>query len=172
MIPERAKLLAELVTEMHEKDGDFIPQEAWAAVQKAFALPYLEFLVFRRAPDGVLEFLLTHRTDEFWHGWHIPGGIWRTTHSVGDGCKALAKQELGIDTPLAIVAKAGWEKWHDHPYGNPISHICICTSPVEIQETDSIKWFRQVPSDMIDDNGHHVEYIKSALKQIETQKLL
>lgn len=76
MTPDRAKLLAELLTELSEDPKGFIPDEAWNAAQKAFALPYLELAIVRRAADGALEILLSHRTDKYWNGWHIPGGLW------------------------------------------------------------------------------------------------
>lgn len=163
-------MLAELVVEMHEKDGGFIPAEAWTAIQKAFALPYIELLFMRRR-EGVLEFLLTHREDEHWSGWHIPGGIWRTAHTLEQAAQKLAKQELGADIALTVVGRGGWDKWGDHPYGNPISHVCICTAQ-DIVESDSIKWFSKIPDGMIHDGGHHVSYIADALKQVEAQKLL
>src|SRR3989344_5623387 len=95
MRPERARLLGELLEELAEDPKGFIPDEAWNATQKAFALPYLELAVVRRSPEGKVQILLTHRIDKDWNGWHIPGGLWRTRHTLEEGIASLVRPEFG-----------------------------------------------------------------------------
>jgi len=171
MTPKKAKLLSELVKEMDEKDKGFIPAEAWAAIQTAFVIPYIELFVARQSATGDLEFILIHRQDEHWDGWHIPGGIWRTHLTAEDACNALSRKELGTTSGVELLAHGMWEKWNDHPYGNPISHVCICRSLEVIEETESMRWFREIPDGMIADGGHSKRFITDALQKITEQNL-
>jgi|SRR3989344_755064 len=166
MNSNKKHLLAELLEEFSGELGEFIPNEVWNAAQKAFALPYLELAIVRRSSAGVVQILLTHRIDEYWNGWHIPGGLWRTRHTLEEGIAALIPHELGNKAKLTLLAKGGWEKWLDHPYGHIVSHVVIC-SGANIDESDTAKWFDAVPEGMINDSGHHASFIKTALEQAE-----
>lgn len=148
-----------------EAEG-FIPQEEWNEVQRRFALPYIELGIVRRAAGGGVEILLAHRTDEHWTGWHLPGGLWRTPHTLEQGVDALARQELGEGARVELLEKGMWEKWDDHPYGHPISHVVIC-SATGITETAELRWFTEAPEDMIADNGHHARFAANVLEQAE-----
>lgn len=174
MSPEDETKLGELLAEMAKDPKGFFPQGAWDALQKAIALPYLELLIVRRQPGRWWlqpEVLLSYRNDEFWQGWHIPGGLWRTRHSLAEGVASLAKKELGPDARLKILATGGWEKWLDHPYGYPISHIVIC-SVDSVAMSGNLKWFSTPPQDMIADNGHHRKFIEQAFAQVRAQRLV
>ena len=157
MTPERAHLLAGLLDEMREKDKGFIPNGAWLSVQATFALPYVEVLVMTE--DSPPKFLLTYRRDPHWHGWHIPGGIWRTQHTEAEAVRKVAKDELGIS--VKFVAEVMTEKWADHPYGNPISHVCIARALEPIKETLGMQFFSQVPNAMV---IHHGAFVERALR--------
>jgi hypothetical protein len=161
---ERAKLLGELITEMDQEPRGFIPEEAWGAVQKAFALPYIELAIIRCNPEsGQVEILLSHRTDQHWAGWHIPGGLWRKCHTRDECIASLVKTENLGGAAISVLTQGEWEKWHDHPYGNPISHVVICTGE-NIVETETERWFSSVPDGMISDNGHHARFIENVLR--------
>jgi len=172
MTPEREVLLGELLAELAEDPRGFIPEEAWVAVQKAFALSYLELCLIRRnSVTKRVEILLTHRTDKDWNGWHVPGGLWRTRHNLSTGIASLAKSEFGEGVQITLLDKGGWEKWMDHPFGYPISHITICSAEGVI-ETSTRKWFENVPEGMIDDYGHHAEFIRTVIAQAEKKSLI
>jgi ADP-ribose pyrophosphatase YjhB (NUDIX family) len=125
MTPERSKILGELLLEMSEDPRGFIPDEAWLPAQKAFALPYVEMAIVRRSRKRI-QILLAHRSDEYWVGWHLPGGLWRTRQTLQDCIASLAEIELGEGIRVSLLAQGMWEKWHDHPYGSIISHVAIC----------------------------------------------
>lgn len=173
MSPEDEARLGELLAEMGKDPKGFFPQGAWDPLQKAFALPYLELLIVRRSWRSWFrrQILLSYRSDEFWKGWHIPGGLWRTRHSLVDGVASLAKKELGPDARLKILVKGGWEKWLDHPYGYPISHLVICSSG-SVVESDTLKWFSAPPDNMIADGGHHRRFIEQAFAQTRWRLLI
>lgn len=42
------------------------------------------------------ELLLTYREDEYWQGWHFPGGLMRFNDSFAKRIREVAKNELGI----------------------------------------------------------------------------
>ena len=166
MLPKKTCILNKLLNELADDPKGFIPNEIWNAVQKAFALSFIELAIVQRSPADTVQILLTHRADENCNGWHIPGGLWRTRSTLEENIISLASSELG-KAKLTLLAKGGWEKWHDCQYGHPISHIVIC-SGTGIVENATRKWFSEVPKDMIDDNGHHTSFIKQALAQAET----
>jgi ADP-ribose pyrophosphatase YjhB (NUDIX family) len=166
MTPERANLLAELLLEMRQEADGFIPGPAWLAVQSTFALPYVEVAIVRRAHDRKIQILLSHRADQHWRGWQIPGGLWRTPHTLEECIVSLTRTELGGQVLVSLLATGMWEKWHDHPYGSPISHVVLCAAE-NVRESSSIRWFSDVPEGMIDDHGHHARFIRSALVQAE-----
>ena len=171
MSPERAHLLSELLKELADDPKGYIPPEAWDAARQAFSLSYIELAIIRRNPEGNVEILLTHRSDKDWKGWHIPGGVWRTRHTLEEGIASLTCAELGEGVELSLSAKGGWEKWLDNKQNRLISHIAVC-SGTGITETATRKWFSQVPKGMINDHGHHAEFITTVLAQAKAESLV
>ncbi|MHB1086475.1 MAG: NUDIX domain-containing protein [Minisyncoccota bacterium] len=171
MTPERAALLGELLAELAADPKGFIPDEAWASAQKAFALSYIELAFVRRSAEGELQVLLSHRKDVDWNGWHLPGGLWRTQHTLLDAIASLSWREIGLLEPSKILAKGEWEKWHDHPYGIPVSHVVILHSD-HIVETETVGWFTKAPPDMIRDHGHHRRFFNNVIRQVTKDRLV
>lgn len=171
MTPERATLLGELLAELAADPKGFIPDAAWASAQKAFALPYIELAFVRRSDEGKLQVLLSHRTDVDWNGWHLPGGLWRTKHTLEEAIASLSRREIGLLEPPKILAKGEWEKWHDHPYGYPVSHVVILHSD-HVVETATVKWFTLAPPDMIRDHGHHSRFFNNVVRQVTKDRLV
>jgi hypothetical protein len=169
MEKERAVLLGELLTELAEDPKGWLPDEVWGPANKAFALPYIELAVVRYW-RGQLQILLAYRSDKDWHGWHIPGALWRTKQSLEECVAITAKAELG--TEVKFLAKGTWEKWMDDPLGRwPMDHVVICSAP-NFRETHTICWFSGVPKGMIDDHGHHARYINAVFRKVKEQGLL
>jgi ADP-ribose pyrophosphatase YjhB (NUDIX family) len=165
--PERSKLLGELLTELAEDPEGFIPDEAWYPAQEAFSLSYVEMACVRRGNTGRAEVLLAYRDDKHFKGWHIPGALWRTRQTLEECLGSLSRRELGQSVRITLLAKGGWEKWHDHPYGYPISHIVICSAE-GVVESGTLRWFDAVPEGMEDDGGHHERFFRDVLQQAET----
>ncbi|MEQ1727503.1 MAG: NUDIX domain-containing protein [Vicinamibacterales bacterium] len=142
MIPERAALLAELLREMRETDGDRIPDQAWHEVQKTFALPYVEILLVRESGRSREVFLTRRGSDDpHWPGrpWHIPGGMWRTSRQLLEACRDVAAGEL--DVQVTACRELFTCKWSDHPYGHPISHVCLCDVATPPRPSDDGQYF-------------------------------
>ena len=63
-------LLAKLKTEGLEMPN--MPSVVWLAINKLVPLPAVEVLITRSGE----EFRLVYRKDQYWDGWHIPGGFY------------------------------------------------------------------------------------------------
>lgn len=164
---EKGLALSRLVTELIGERNGFIPDEAWDAVQKAFMLPYPEVLLFK-TEGGVWvnekpQALLTYRFDQDFLGWHIPGGRWSDPKlTLEEACQKVAQRELGL--PVKLHHPLLFEKWDDHPYGNPISLVCICSTPVSVIETPTMKFFDHVPTPIV--SPHHADFIEAGFQYI------
>src|SRR6185437_5203035 len=126
MNSKRATILSGLLKEMIQDGTNFYPDEIWLDIHHLFALPYVE-LVIPRSSHGGWEIFLVRRpaTDPYWPSmWHLPGGLWRTYQTQIQACRSVARRELGIG--VTRVEEVMTYKWTTHPYGNPISHICLC----------------------------------------------
>lgn len=142
MIQARARQLADLLKEMREQDRGYFPDEAWLEIQRTFAIPYVEVVLARRQANGI-QFFLAQRDDDdpYWPGrpWHIPGGIWRTGNTRERACTDVAQREVGV--AVTFCREVMTFKWPDHPYANPISHVCLCAPTGPVEETASARFF-------------------------------
>ena len=154
--------LAQLLEKMGQDPSGYIPDEAWLAVQRTFALPYLELCIFRSDGLGEVEILLQYRKDEHWTGWNLPGALWRTKDSLEQGIERTLKAE-GLSTlHYRFLACGDWTKWNDGDhYGHPISHEVDLLAPDGMDETEEFKWFSEVPSSMV--HQAQAEMVRDAL---------
>jgi hypothetical protein len=161
--PERAKLLAELLNEMRDRDGDRFPEEAWLEIQQTFALPYVELVIPRRI-GTTWEVFLTRRssTDLYWPSvWHLPGGLWRTPQTQLEACAAVAARELAVD--IVHIQEVMTCKWTTHPYGNPVSHVCLCAPMCQPSESTEGRFFPALPTPFIPEQ---IEFFHESLKYL------
>ncbi|OHA34641.1 MAG: hypothetical protein A2928_03850 [Candidatus Taylorbacteria bacterium RIFCSPLOWO2_01_FULL_45_15b] len=169
MSADRAKLLGELLTEVVEQHGCRIPDEAWGPYHKLVKQPYAELCMVRSLAHGEPEILLTHRKDEYWAGWHIPGSMWRVkSKGFQEACEAVSRQELD-GAAVRFVTELYTYPWSDHPYGNPISHVCIAVG--EVPEKEDQKYFSKLtlPLREIVVNHHH-DFAWDVLSFLETDR--
>lgn len=162
MDPARAELLGVLLREMREQDGEYFPEQAWAEIHRTFAIPYVEVVLTRAGSEGAAQVYLSRRDkdDPNWpeRPWHIPGGMWRTSQSRDDACQAVALRECGVS--ITTTREVMTFKWPDHPYANPISHVCLCEPAAWPQETESARFFSlaALPDPLL---AHHREFLKA-----------
>ncbi len=168
MTPQRALLLAELLDELAQDPNGWIPEEAYGSVQNAFAQPYLE-LCFVRQQSNALQILLAYRKDAQWNGWHIPGGMWRTRHTLEKSICSLTESELGPGVGASFLAKGPWDKWDDHPIGPMISHVVILRGD-NIVESETLGWFAELPQNMI--SWRYATYFEAIKKKVFEENLL
>ncbi len=159
----RATMLAKLLKEMRRDNGDYCPEEIWLELHKTFALPYVE-LVIPRKTQGRWEVFLTRRlaTDPYWPSmWHLPGGLWRTRQTEIQACQSVARRELGIG--VKHIEEVMTHKWTTHPYGHPISHVCLCHPKGRLMKAPDRGYFAQLPKPFIPEQ---VRFVKQSLRYL------
>lgn len=140
--------LARLLGIIAEEDEGFIPDPAYRPMHKLVPWPAVEVLIY----DENGRFVLTHRDDEF-RGWHIPGGFIGVNESYQEACDRNVRKERIVSavTDLNLIATHIWLA-DEHPYGYPISLIFACKAVGEVVERDDLKWFEEIPPDVIPEN--------------------
>jgi ADP-ribose pyrophosphatase YjhB (NUDIX family) len=83
-----------------------LPQEVFFLVSRMTPMVSVDLLIRNEKKQT----LLTWRKDEFYHGWHVAGGIIRFKERIADRIAAVAKSELGatVDfeaSPIAMNEK-------------------------------------------------------------------
>ena len=167
MKPERATLLSKLLKEMIRDGRDYYPEEIWLDIHQIFSLPYVE-LVMPRNVQGGWEIFLVRRsaTDPYWPSmWHLPGGLWRTHQSQIQACRSVARRELGIG--IIRVEEVMTHKWTTHPYGNPISHVCICRPEGRLNRTQDRGYFGKLPQPFIPEQ---IPFVETSLKYLDQRR--
>jgi ADP-ribose pyrophosphatase YjhB (NUDIX family) len=127
------------------------PYEIWLELATLVPMPAVEVIVTRDGKD----FLLTRRKDHNWNGWHIPGGFMIYKESINEACQRIALKELQIKVEFIKVIDA--YAWKDHPYGAPVSIVCVCESGEKPKEG---KFFTEIPSNII---NHHSDFLRGFL---------
>lgn len=99
---------------------------------------------------------LTHRKDEFYEGWHIPGSILTTGESVKHAIKRVARKELGIDSLKS--------EFVNHIYYNDIreSGISLLFAVSSKSEPKGGKYFslNKIPKNFINDQMGVMDALK------------
>jgi 8-oxo-dGTP pyrophosphatase MutT (NUDIX family) len=138
MTPERAQLLAELLTEVYEKDRGFIPDPAYRPLHHLCSWAAVELLLTRHLGHEVL---LRYRNDDPWDGWHVIGGYVKPRETIQAFANRAVKEEkagmIGV-TNLKQIATA---KWLDHPYGFPFCALLVCEPVGQVVERKDLRWF-------------------------------
>lgn len=125
-----------------------MPYPVWLELAKIFPLAAVEVLI---TTDGK-DFLLTERDDEYWNGWHIPGGFILAKETFAQACSRLALKELLVKTYFQYIS--GVYVWNKHPFGAPISIVCVCKTK-ESQQVG--KYFTEIPNSAIEFHKTFIE---------------
>lgn len=83
-----------------------LPEEVFLLISRLTPMVNVDLLIKNEKQQT----LLTWRHDNFYHGWHVAGGIVRFKELFADRLKAVAKQEFGTTiefdpTPLGVFEK-------------------------------------------------------------------
>jgi len=76
-----------------DKPHEGLPQPVFDALVKIVPFAACELAVV----NDKGEFLLTWREDEWYKGWHFPGGLFRFRESFKERIKQVARKELGVN---------------------------------------------------------------------------
>ena len=128
-----------------------MPAEVWRLLHGLVPQPAVEVVVTRTGRDV----LLNHRRDRDWDGWEIPGGFMLYHESVEDACRRIAEREIGTSVAFERIVTA--YMWPDHPYGSPLSLVCLCRP---LGEPTRGRYFEELPDGMV---PHHADFARRAL---------
>jgi ADP-ribose pyrophosphatase YjhB (NUDIX family) len=138
MSSERGNLLAELLEEVWEVNGGFIPEEAYRLLHKLVSWGAGEVLIARN--DGQ-EVLLRNRAVDSWSGWHVPGGYIRPQESVQAFCDRTALEDADIHGGVVNIRQIATMKWLDHMFSWPLCMLLVCEVVEQIKERDDLRFF-------------------------------
>ncbi|MEK7563441.1 MAG: NUDIX hydrolase [Patescibacteria group bacterium] len=153
MTPEEIQQLEALLKKLRTEDllPPKTPLPVWKAIHGVVPVPAVEVIVTTTSKN----FLLVHRKDADWDGWHIPGGYLHHRESIEDGCKRIAHEELGISVAFERVIDT--YMWPDHPYSSALSLVCVCTASEKPEEGE---FFTEIPKEII---NHHGDFLQKFL---------
>jgi ADP-ribose pyrophosphatase YjhB (NUDIX family) len=108
------------------------------------------------------ELLLHHRAFTEWPGkfgevvgWYLPGGYMKPDGTMEEWCKKHLEKD-GVLAEIKIIDTAGVIKWAEgeHPFGYPISILCICrlkggisfrdVGGAWVEQVDNFRWTNKV----------------------------
>lgn len=135
-IDQKNSDLKELIAKMasyipNAKQG--LPHEVFLFISSLTPMVNVELII----KNEQRQTLLVWRHDEFYHGWHLPGGILRFKEKFSDRIAAVAKSELGatVDTNVAPLKLFERTVEHRDVRGHFISLLykCQLLSPPDAQ---------------------------------------
>jgi rhodanese-related sulfurtransferase len=138
-------------------DKGFIPDIAYKDYYGIRPLAVTEVLIY----DDEGRFVLKHRYDEDFQGWHIPGG---SLKSDGETIQQACDRHVQMDevakgvTDLRIIGAHAYGPG-EHPYGFPVINLIACKPTSRVIETDKCQWFREAPPGLIK-NAPHARYLE------------
>ncbi|MFV8751432.1 NUDIX domain-containing protein [Nannocystaceae bacterium ST9] len=142
--PDEQRDLVVLLRRLADEGGAMptTPRAIWDAL--AGVVPRLAVELGLFAGEAIL---LSHRDDETWRGWHIPGGFVGRDETLADACRRIARRELGVEVEL--IGVVGSFAWPDHPCGSVLSLLCACRSDATPRDA---RFFVELPEPMV---RHH-----------------
>lgn len=112
------------------------------------------------------ELLLTWREDEWWSGWHFPGGLMRYGESVDVRIKKMALDETGIRVKkYSFLFPANYTK---SPRANGVSLVFVC----EENTSTEGKFFKNMPKDIIPEHRILWKHVRKAINENNKHKFL
>ena len=153
MTEEKIQQLVDLLKELKASNllPPNMPFQVWKELVTIFPAPAVEVLITQNNKN----FLLTERHDEFWNGWHIPGGFILAKENIIDACNRLAQKELGIGVEFQKILTT--YAWPNHPYANALSIVCVCKP---LGDPKVGKYFTKIPENVI---KNHIQFLETFL---------
>ncbi|TAN34206.1 NUDIX hydrolase [Patescibacteria group bacterium] len=139
-----AKELKQLCVLLKKIDNphEGLPQPVFEALLGVVTFAAVELVI--KSPRGVL---LTWRDDQWWRGWHFPGGLLRFRESFDERIQAVAWKELGINVSDSKFLFAN--DCSQGSRGHTVSLVFECRT---IMKPKKGRFFKTMPKNIID--GH------------------
>jgi hypothetical protein len=165
MTPERAELLAELLTEVREKEAGYLPVQAFRSMHKLCSWAAVELLIVK---NNGQEVLLRYRNDEPWDGWHVIGGYVKPFESIQAFANRAVKEEKSGITSVKNLKHIATSKWLDHPYSFPYCSLIVCEPIGQVDQNEYLRWFSvgNFPSGKMVHPKHEL-YLETYLKYLK-----
>ncbi len=144
-----------------------LPEELFLFVSRITPLVNVDLLI----KNELNQTILTWREDNFYTGWHIPGGIIRYKETIAERVKAVAKNELGTEVEVGTVPLAMNEKINTtrNTRGHFISLLYQCRLVTQPSESLRCKgsspkpyewmWHSTCPSNLIKPHDMYRKFI-------------
>ena len=129
-------------------------------------------LLIQRERLGIRETLLVWREDEFYRGWHLPGGVIRFKESMLNRVELVGKEELGanfsvVRGPIHVSEKMNYSR---NTRGHFISLLFECeleNQPSqehlqlgsEVEKNGHWAWHEKVPDSFLTQQELYEKYI-------------
>lgn len=162
-------------------------EETMGLAHSILPVPATEVAVVRKGRRG-WELLVQYREfskEPAWgpdaaDGWYLPGGYIPWAANIHTSCTQHLRKDLRneharllltIDSNMIHLSEPiviGEKKWMpgEHPFGCPLSLICVCEiAEGEIGETDWLKWTREPISTSV---PHHEAFQKFVFAWLKT----
>ncbi|MGE4232308.1 MAG: NUDIX hydrolase [Bacteriovoracia bacterium] len=147
-----------------------LPEEIFLLVSRLTPMINVDLLIKNKENET----LLTWREDQFYKGWHIPGGIIRFKEKMGSRVEAVAKTELGAsvtfdNTPM-MIREIFAEKRDIRGHFISLLFRCKLTSDLaeELRCTDPERpgpnqwfWHKKRPATLIEQHLEYAPFIDS-----------
>lgn len=92
------------------------------------------------------EVLLVHRSDEYYKGWHFPGGFIAPGESFEDACARVLLREVGLK--LRTCEIIGVENFNKDPRFPFVSLFFLCRIRGKALEQEGA-WFKRKPKELL-----------------------
>ena len=173
MATESQTSLAQLIKEINSQVTDSkigLGPELFLFVSRLTPLVNVDILLQRNS-NHCQETLMTWRSDQFYKGWHLPGGVIRFKESMENRVRQVASLELGVESLTSVQFMTFNQKINDvrDERGHFISFLFKVTtnqSPIaskECRDPDSPHdgewfWFSSPPKEILPQHKVYEEY--------------
>ncbi len=163
-----------------EEPNGWLPSDCLRPYHALCAQVFTEMVLMRETGSGP-RFLLEHRTDNDWDGWHIPG----TKHpprKVAGGPLQIVRTLAAAEFPETIIKTAGtvhgfqWtmieDGGGDHPWCNPFSHVVLCTTEKPAPTSAKRRYVTLSEAAQLTMVTHHFDFLRVCQHVATTGKVL
>jgi len=157
---------------------DGLPDEVFAFISRLTPLVNVDLLIRRPTRTHGSAVLLTWRHDEFYTGWHVPGGILRFKEAWIARLNAVANLELGSSVAgnpsLVGVFEMMAPERSTRGHFNSLLYACDLTTPPDpnraCRELSTPRhgewaWFPSVPANFLPQQSAYISILERTLRE-------
>lgn len=144
------KMKADMRSNPDPAKRDFLPDGVFEEIHGLVSMWAPEIVMTRTGPHRETQIYLTQYdggVQEFQGTWNIPGGYnCYSEDSISESVIRIAKREIGLDlsrlqSTFAVMAAKKWNAADRHPIGRPLSLFVRSTTPHELEESRTGRFF-------------------------------